>query len=591
MKHLNSHIFSSNSSQTSRGNRLGWQSWALRIFVGLLLFAAVGRLVWLQGMRGPVWRVQAEGNRRQRVTLRAPRGMIVDRNETVIAKNTLVLVEPFVDEDKKLRERLLTQEQAVQLEATQPASLKRMYVREYPYGPVLSHVLGYVSGVKTSTDVVKGELGIEKFIEDRLRGVDGEIWYERTARGRAQRVLGERQPVSGETVQLTIDAELSKYAFELLGDQTGSVLVTTPQGEVLAAVNTPSYVPVYPDQILQTPESEVQLWSEQTSPNIVAALQDDRSPLLFRGVSGVYPPGSVFKLVTALAGLERGAITATTTVDDQGVLEVGDFSYQNWYWRQFGRVEGKIDVIRALARSNDIFFYRLAEWTGPDSIAEFARWFGYGAITGFEGQQERVGIVPTPAWKQQHFGERWYLGNTYHMGIGQGDVLVTPAQVQVMMNTVATRGRQCTLRVLQDSDPVCQEISLQPETWSVVEEGLHQACAPGGTGYPFFESPYDVICKTGTAEFGAADERGYRRTHGWFTVAVSESSRRQTLNDNFQADYVITVLIESDDNQLYKEGSRDAAPIARELADYLILGVQEDLAENSETEITEETGE
>jgi penicillin-binding protein 2 len=201
----------------------------------LVLFLCAGsRLVWLQALRGPVWRVQAEGNRRQRVTVRAPRGMIVDRHGTVIAGNKMLYLEPYVDETNRLREKVIPPEQAVQLQATQPAQLKKMYTREYPYGPVLAHILGYTAGVKTSTDVLRGETGIEKYANRELTGVDGAVWYERSAQGRAHRVLAETEPHSGKTLELTLDAELSKRAFAALGKQSGSIIVSTPRGEILA---------------------------------------------------------------------------------------------------------------------------------------------------------------------------------------------------------------------------------------------------------------------------------------------------------------------------------------------------------------------
>lgn len=554
-----------------------WTASFFRIFLIVLVVTALSRLFWLQALRGTIWRVQAEGNRRQRVTIPAPRGVLTDRNGVVIARNNVVFLQPYVDEDRRSQERPLTAEEAVQLQATAPAMLKKIYVRNYPYGPTLSHILGYVSRVRSSVDRGLGEAGIEQYLNKELTGIDGEVWYERSARGVAQRVLAEREPQAGKSVQLTLDAELSQIAFDALGGQRGSVVVTTPRGEVLVAVSKPSFQPIFPDQIqagqamthpqVSASPSAQEINRALVSPDLPTALKDEKSPLLFRAFSGTYPPGSVFKVVTALAGLERGAITSTTTVTDEGVLRVGEFTFQNWYWRQYGGVDGTINVVRALGRSNDIFFYRLAEWVGPESLAEFAQWLGYGNPTGIEGQREQIGLVPTPGWKQRTFGERWFLGNTFHMGIGQGDVLVTPAQVSVMMNTVASRGRQCQLHLIPDSVTACQEISLQPETWDTVVRGLREACAPGGTAYPFFDSPYDAMCKTGTAEFGAADERGYRPTHGWFVVAASSEERQDVGTAEFDPEIVVTVMVESDETQLYKEGSRDAAPIARTIID------------------------
>lgn len=273
--------------------------------------------------------------------------------------------------------------------------------------------------------------------------------------------------------------------------------------------------------------------------------------------------------MTALAGLEYGSFDRDTTVDDEGVLTVGDYSYENWYWRQYGGTEGVISIVRAIARSNDIFFYKAAEWTGPQRLADFARLMNLGQSTKSGLPGEQAGLVPDPIWKQQHFGETWFLGNTYHMGIGQGDVLVTPIQLQTIVSAVAARGRLCRPQLLLDNAPICQELSLQDESLAIVKEGMRQACQSGGTGFPFFDAEYEVMCKTGTAEFGEANEQGYRPTHGLFALAVTKQPRDSELSAvELQTDIVITVLVESDDHDLYKEGSQDAAPVARTIADW-----------------------
>jgi penicillin-binding protein 2 len=370
-------------------------------------------------------------------------------------------------------------------------------------------------------------------------------------------------------LSLTIDAELSELVFAALGERRGAVVVSVPQsGEVLAMVSKPSFLPES-----DPPRGVLDRWSDEigrqtVAPNLSAALDFPHNPFLFRPIAATYPPGSIFKIVTALAGLEYGAIDARTEVIDEGVLKVGEFEYANWYWRQFGRAEGSIAIIRALARSNDTFFYKVAEWVGPERLAQFARHFSLGERTQRTLSGEREGVVPDPNWKQQQFGEKWYLGNTYHMGIGQGEVLTTPLQLQTLMSTVAARGRKCEPKVLLAEAGSCSEVSLEEESLSLLIRGLRQACSAGGTGYPFFDAPYDVMCKTGTAEFGQEDEQGHRPTHAWFTVAVSRSERQDPEIPEFIADLVVTVLVESDEAQPFREGSADAAPIARTIADW-----------------------
>ncbi len=523
------------------------------------------RLVWLQVFEHDRYARIAENNRSLRVLDRASRGEIVDRKGRILAHNESWYSQPFVADGKQL-ERSLSHDEALAFMATAPAQVRKNYVRKYHYGPILSQILGYVQQPKNSQDVVVGRSGLERQFNDRLAGKDGVVVYEKNARGQAVRILSQQESSTGQTLALTLDAELSKVAFQALGSFRGTVIVSQPRtGEVLAAVSTPSFVPQQ--------ESEEQ-WQEFVSSGVVAesipaALDFADNPFLFRPLGALYPPGSTFKVVTALAGLELAAIDARTQVRDEGKITVGDFDYENWYWRQYGRVDGDVDVVRALSRSNDIFFYKVAEWLGPNRLAQFARLFSFGAVTGADIAGEKVGIMPDPVWKQQYFGEKWYLGNTYHMGIGQGDVVVTPMQVQVMTSAVAEKGRKCAPRFVAGGAISCQELALDEESLALVWRGMREACAPGGTAFPFFESRYDILCKTGTAEHGDEDERGYRATHAWFTAAVSRDAREGAASrDDFHADIVVTVLVESSDGKQYVEGSSEAAPIAKKVIDW-----------------------
>lgn len=526
----------------------------------------VGRLAWLQLQQTSIFSAMAERNRSLWVTQRAPRGQIVDRTGKIVAENEIRYTQTVV-ENAQEREIPLMQEAAISLMATSPATVRKSYHRHYPFGPVLAQVVGYVQQPQLSTDVVTGRAGVERRENETLAGSDGFLRYEKNARGQATRILEQQEAQAGQPVKLTLDAELSQQAFAALGKFRGTVIVSAPDGEVLAAVSKPSFIPQTDAQSDDMPW-KTDIEAGMVAESLQSALDFPHNPFLFRPIAALYPPGSTFKIVTALAGLEYEALTPVTRVLDEGRLVVGEFEYANWYWRQYGRVEGEIDVVRALARSNDIFFYKAAEWIGPERLAEFARLFAFGGKTGVDLPGEKEGIVPDPAWKQQCLGERWYLGNTYHMGIGQGDVLVTPMQVHEMMSTVAANGRRCAPRFLQKSAPVCQELSLNPESLAVVHQGLREVCRPGGTAFPFFSAPYDMLCKTGTAEFGAADEKGHRPTHAWFIAAVSDSSRPEKTNESFAPRIIVTVLIESSDELLYAEGSREAAPVAKAVIDW-----------------------
>jgi penicillin-binding protein 2 len=325
-------------------------------------------------------------------------------------------------------------------------------------------------------------------------------------------------------------------AFEALEDRPGAVVATEPKnGQVLVLISSPSF---NPNDI--TPEN----------------LTDVTLPFFNRAVGGVYPPGSTFKIVTAVAGLEEGKIDKNTTFTDLGEIRVGDYSYKNWYFTQYGKTEGTINLVRAIKRSTDTFFYKVGEWVGPTRLANWAQSFGLGKKSGIDLPGEVGGLVPSPEWKEEK-GDRWFLGNTYHFAIGQGDILTTPLQVNVMTSVIANGGKLCQPTIAQntsDGGPKgllrgeinCQDLKLKAETLSLVKEGMKEACSPGGTAFPFFDFSPQVACKTGTAEFG--DLAG--KTHAWLTSFSPV--------DNPQI--VVTALVEKGG-----EGSYVAAPVVKKV--------------------------
>jgi len=281
-------------------------------------------------------------------------------------------------------------------------------------------------------------------------------------------------------------------------------------------------------------------------------------PFFNRPLGGVYPPGSVFKMVTAVAGLEEGVIDATSLIRDSGEIRIGDYRYGNWYYDDYGRTEGEIDIVRALRRSNDIFFYRLGEMVGAEALASWARILGYESTGGLEYLGAVAGTIPDPLWKERVKGERWFLGNTYHMAIGQGDVLVSPMQVNRMTAALAARGVMCPplLRQSEVGRQSCEQLNLSEETLELVIEGMRQTCESGGTAFPLFGFEPVLACKTGTAQQGGLDHL----PHAWFTVFAP-------LHD---PQIAITVLVEEGG-----QGSEVAAPVAREGLEYFFHGDEE----------------
>ncbi|MEK7556358.1 MAG: penicillin-binding transpeptidase domain-containing protein, partial [Patescibacteria group bacterium] len=225
----------------------------------------------------------------------------------------------------------------------------------------------------------------------------------------------------------------------------------------------------------------------------------------------------------------------------------------------YGRTEGEIDTVRAIARSTDTFFYKVGEFVGPERLAFWARKFGLGQDSGVDLPGEVSGLVPDPEWKLKTKGERWFLGNTYHMAIGQGDVAASPLQVNVMTSVVASGGKRCRPKVVQveQVDQVeqgCEELGIGEETLKVIRKGMLGACATGGTAFPFFNFEPSVACKTGTAQTVGEN------THAWLTAFGGLPNESGSGNFRINPNIVLTVLVEEGG-----EGSRVAGPVAREI--------------------------
>jgi penicillin-binding protein 2 len=258
--------------------------------------------------------------------------------------------------------------------------------------------------------------------------------------------------------------------------------------------------------------------------------------------------------VTATAGLEEGKITKETLINDPGIIKIGPFSYRNWYFSQYGKTEGEINIVRALKRSTDTFFYKVGEWLGARQLSNWARNFGLGQKTGIDLPGETGGLVPDPEWKKEANGEPWFLGNTYHFAIGQADLVTTPLQVNMMTAVIANNGRFCRPQIVKDDFQEkdkrravsCRDLKLEKETLQLIKEGMAEACSSGGTASPLFDLEPQVACKTGTAEFGDPKDR----THAWLTAFAPAD----------EPEIVVTVLVEAGG-----EGSRVAAPIVKKI--------------------------
>lgn len=412
--------------------------------------------------------------------------------------------------------------------------------------PATSGIVGYLSEVKAnelgctdglcySPGMIIGRAGAQRVFEANLRGRDGGRLVEVDSAGHEIRELGSNKPEPGSDVHLSLDSRLQKIMYDALGGRKGSAVALDMQGKVLGLVSSPAY-----------------------DPNHVTDYLADKENMYFlnRPLGGTYPPGSVFKPVTAYAGLEEGKITPQTQYEDTGEIKVGIYRYGNWYFDQYGRKEGNINLAKALARSNDIYFYKVGEEVGVEALVKWARKFGLGGKTGIELPGEVAGLVPDKLWKERITGEKWFLGNTYHMAIGQGDLLVTPLQVTRMTLGVVS-GRLCDVSILKNSDVNCKDLALKTEDIATVSEGMKGVCATGGTAFPFFDFEPWVLCKTGTAQHSGQVGKE-DKPHAWMTVAYPGENPQM----------ILTVMLEA-----AGEGSAEAGPVARKILDqWKVLG-------------------
>jgi len=565
-----------------------------RSFVKLLFFLALGVLLsnifTLQIIKGKYYKAVADGNGLVRRPIEAARGVITDRDGKVLVRNT-----PYFTIGGQT---LHTYKDVMQMESTlsaeQKKKIKLFSIREYQYPEQFSHSIGYISPItqkeieanrKLSSDKktfysikdLVGRTGVEEQFEEYLRGEAGAELVEVNALGEVQKVLGKEEPQIGYTVVTTLHSDLQNFIYNKLaeyvstsGGLSGVVIVQDPNtGHILSLANFPSYN----NNAFTHPEYK----------NLLNAIfADPKTPLLNRAISGAYPPGSTFKMVTALAGLESKKISTETTYEDTGSITLSGTTFNNWYFTQHGKNDGSVDVRKALARSNDTFFYKMSLDTGVDLFAEQAHKFRFGQILGIDIPGETKGIVPTPEWKLAVKNEQWYPGNTVNMSIGQGDVLTTPLQISAMTVAIANNGTLYPPILVNKihngkNDAVCERdavsskwvgsdceklnksisvpisLGLMPANLDAIQDGMRLVTQRGGTATPFFDYNIETAGKTGTAESFIG-----KHPHAWYTGYAPYNNPEIT----------VTVLIEQGGG-----GSKVAAPLAKEIIDFYFTKV------------------
>ncbi len=535
--------------------------WRIAVFSVIFLVAFFGlflRLFHLQVVTAKENKQLADSNRVRIKVIHAPRGVIYDRNGKILAEN---------NPGFRLKKEFINRDDALEMEAKNDPryySLEIDAIRSYPLGAITSHVVGYVGQITEEEmkdpryknyqlgDKV-GRAGIEQMYENVLRGTDGAEIIEIDASGKKLRTLRTIEPTPGNNVFLSLDSDLQKVVYKTLETAAiksesccGAAVAENPKtGEVLALVS----LPAFDGNAFTDPKRY---------PEVQKYFEDQNAPMLNRVISGTYPPGSTFKITSALAGLSSGKITKSTLIEDTGVLKIDIWSFANWYFTQYGKTEGPVDLVKALQRSNDIYFYRVGDMVGADALGKTAKLLGMGKKLGIDLPGEVDGLIPNQAWKKKNIGEDWYPGDNLHMAIGQGYLLTTPLQILAQTSYVAADGfliqPHLVTKIVNSEGATVKEIKYEPIVKNVVKKedleavklGLEAVPKDGGTAWPFFTFKIPTAGKTGTAEIG--DPKG--KTHAWYTGYAPV--------DN--PEILATVLIEKGG-----EGSSQAAPIVKDI--------------------------
>lgn len=473
-----------------------WLAWFLRGVAILGSFILFARLFDLQIIKGEYYRKLSEGNRIERIKIKAERGKILSRGGEVLQGKEFAHLTGYVAETNEF-----------EVGKIDPNCIEKGAMR-----------LGQIVG--------RG--GLQEYYNCHLSGIDGEELVEVDSGGNKIRSLGIRYPISGSDLKTNIDYNLQIAIANEFNGKTGSAVATDKNGGVLALYSSPTFDPK----------------------DITKSLNDPELPLFNRAIGGLYHPGSIFKPLVSIAALEEGKIDKDFRYNDTGVVTVesiyGNYSYSNWYYTQYGGQEGEIDLTKALARSTDTFFYKIGEFIGIDNLVEWMKRFGLTKLTNIDINGEVQSLIPSPDWKEKVKKEKWFLGNTYHFSIGQGDLALTAVGIHRADLSVANNGKLCDLKIVGNSN--CTNLKIKKENIDLVKEGMRKACSDGGTAFTFFDfakkhNNLEVACKTGTAETNEDD-----KTHAWF-IAFAPIENPEV---------VLTVMVEKSG-----EGSKVAGPIAR----------------------------
>lgn len=597
---------------------------AIAVSVAFALLAA--RFVYLQVIQYDFYHTKAEDNRISVVPIAPNRGLILDRNGVVLARNysayTLEIMPGKVADPERtvseladvieiqakdrtrfrkllqelrnaesipIRTRLSDEEVArfaAQRYRFPGVEIKARLFRQYPKGELASHVIGYIGRINQAekekldedglaanyrgTDFI-GKTGIEASYQQELHGTAGVEQVEIDAAGRGIRTLSRTSPQSGNNLTLTLDIKLQEVAEAAFGDRRGALVAIDPTtGGVLALVSKPGFDPnLFVDGI------DAASWEALNA-------SPDR-PLNNRALTGQYPPGSTFKPFMALAALELGKRSASYTINDPGFFSLPGVSHRWRDWKAGGH--GAVDMHRSIVISCDTYYYGLGNELGIDNIHGFISRFGFGAKTGIDIDGEKSGLLPSQDWKMKRYGQKWFAGDTISVAIGQGYNLATPVQLAYATAILAANGagyrphlvarvenaRSGEMRSLESLPE--RSASFNPAHVALVKSAMVDVTRPGGTAARAGAgAPYTFAGKTGTAQVVAM-----RQGEKYDEKRVAERHRDHALFIAFapaeSPKIALAVLVENGGH-----GSSVAAPLARAVLDYYLLGTQPESA-------------
>jgi penicillin-binding protein 2 len=589
-----------------------------------LLFA---RFVWLQIVKHDVYATQAEDNRISVVPVTPNRGLILDRNGVVLARNfsantleitpskinqdldvvidelaQLVDIEPKhrkrfkkLMEDSKsfeslpIRTRLTDEEVArftVQRFRFPGVEIQTRLFRQYPLGETASHVIGYIGRISSAdakildesesdsdnyngTDYI-GKEGLEKSYEHLLHGTTGSEEVEVSAGGRAVRVLSHSPATSGSNLILSIDIELQKIVEDAFGDKRGAFVAIDPEtGDVLAFVSKPTYDPnLFVEGIDQA--------------NWESLNNSIDKPLVNRALTSAYPPGSTYKPYMALAALELGKRTTSYTLADPGFFTLAGHVFHD---DQPGG-HGMVDMYRSIVKSCDTYYFMLANDLGVDAIHDFMKPFGFGELTGIDLEHERAGILPSTEWKRNYYkkaaAQKWYAGETISLGIGQGYNSFTPLQIAHAVATLANNGivmKPHLVKMIEDPQTHERKLTVSSESYRIplkqenidfIKHAMAGVTKEGTSAPVFINAGYESAGKTGTAQVV-----GLKKGEKYNANTVALRFRDHALYTAFapvdKPRIAIGMIVENGGF-----GASGAAPIAKLALDYFLLGKRPD---------------